>query len=255
MKFQVLPLIVAASLAGCHHLNTSNQSDSSAESSNSRTSLDWAGHYKGVLPTEDFEGIFMQITLNADNTFNFTKRYFGDSDSVFTAEGLIQWMTDNNRIALHDMIFRVGENRLLPLPNQKADIPASRLTYYLDKVSPDDITDIYWRLTSLVGIEVSGLMSTPLQDPHIVLHSYNRRIHGCNSCNRIMGEYDLGDGNAIKFNQIATTRIACQDYRLERLFNTSLESVTHYQTNGSVLMLYNDQNDTMKFERIENNQL
>ncbi|MFN3952361.1 MAG: META domain-containing protein [Thermaurantimonas sp.] len=251
MKTSVYSLMIAAALAACNGQNARNQGESSAESSNSRTSLDWAGAYKGILPAEGYEGIFTQITLNDNNNYKLSKRYFGDYDSLFTAEGTIQWMNDNNRIILHDMTFRVGENRLFLLQNTEESIPASQLTSSLNKIASDDITDIYWRLISLDDKEVSDLVSESSQKPQIILHSYSRRMSGSNSCNRIMGRYHLGDGNTLKFKQISSTRMACQDDRLERLFNVFLENTERYETDGINLILYNDQNAPMKFKRSE----
>lgn len=220
---------------------------------NARTSFDWSGVYKGVLPCENCDGIFTMVTLNADNSFKISKRFFGDKDSMYTAEGTIEWLADNNRIAIGDLAFRVGEERLLILPNKQSTAPASELTSSVNKVSPLDITDVYWKLVSIGNKDISLLIgsSVPRSEAHIVLHSYNQRMSGSNSCNRIMGGYEIGEDNSLKFKKIASTLIACPGNMLENFFNSALDKVVRYETDGKTLTLFSELKEELKFERVE----
>jgi uncharacterized lipoprotein NlpE involved in copper resistance len=88
-------------------------------SDNSRVSVDWAGVYTGFLPGADNPGIYVQIILNFDETYEVHYHYSGRSDDVFIFTGNFTWdneggtiTLDNDRIPSH---FRVGENRLFQL--------------------------------------------------------------------------------------------------------------------------------------------
>lgn len=88
-------------------------------SHNSRLALDWAGSYSGTVPGASGPGIFVQITLNWDYTYEATYHYIDEDELEFTFTGVFTWdeaggtiTLDSERIASH---YKVGEGVLLQL--------------------------------------------------------------------------------------------------------------------------------------------
>ncbi|WHT39131.1 MULTISPECIES: copper resistance protein NlpE [Myroides] len=67
---------------------------------NSKTSLDWAGTYKGTIPCADCPGIDETIVLNEDGTFKLVDHYQDRKDGHFEEEGKYEWDTTGNKITL-----------------------------------------------------------------------------------------------------------------------------------------------------------
>jgi len=87
---------------------------------NARTSLDYDGTYKGVLPCADCEGIETTITIDREGNFVKTWVYLGkDNDTVHTVEGNFTWNDAGSTITLVGVEepnqFFVGENVLFHL--------------------------------------------------------------------------------------------------------------------------------------------
>ncbi|MEC9486934.1 MAG: copper resistance protein NlpE [Prosthecochloris sp.] len=106
----------------------------------SRTSLDWNGTYRGILPCADCEGIETVITLHPDGTYRKTTTYLGRNQKVFIDEGTFTWNRGGSTVRLDGYDcgprhYRVGENHLLQLDMQQRII-TGRLAdaYRLDKI-------------------------------------------------------------------------------------------------------------------------
>ena len=112
---------------------------------NSQGSLDWAGSYAGVIPAADTEGIDVQLTLCADQSFTLVYNYIGKPGSI-TKSGKFSWDDTGSIITLKDLdkkafptYYKVGENHLLQL-----DIKGQKITgsladkYVLKKIIPED---------------------------------------------------------------------------------------------------------------------
>ncbi|MFN4299740.1 MAG: META domain-containing protein [Thermaurantimonas sp.] len=209
------------------------------------------------MPCSNCDGIFARLKLHSDNSYRLILQYIGNGDSIHTAEGTAEWMSDGNRITVGNFSFRVGEGRLMLLPSKYNEVPASELTHALVKVSPDDITDVYWRLVRISGIDVKKLTlgSERFSEAFIILHSYDQRVSGSNSCNRISGKYELGEGNSLKFKQIATTMIECQGNMVQNFFNSSLKKIVRYESDGKTFTLYSNMMEELKFERVSDEKL
>jgi uncharacterized lipoprotein NlpE involved in copper resistance len=87
----------------------------------SRTSLDWNGTYKGVVPCADCEGIETEISLSLDMTYTIRTRYLGKGDQkVFEEKGKFSWNEGGSIITLLGIQngptkYQVGENHLTQL--------------------------------------------------------------------------------------------------------------------------------------------
>lgn len=92
----------------------------------SKSSLDWAGEYEGILPCADCEGIKSVLYLNSDETFKLEEEYLG-RDLKSTNEGVITWSNDGSSIALNikdegERKYKVGENILFSLDQEGNEI-------------------------------------------------------------------------------------------------------------------------------------
>lgn len=67
---------------------------------NSKTSLDWAGTYKGTIPCADCPGIDETIEIKADGTFKLVDHYQERKEGHFEEEGKYEWDTTGNKIIL-----------------------------------------------------------------------------------------------------------------------------------------------------------
>ena len=60
---------------------------------------------------------------------------------------------------------------------------------------------------------------------------------GVGACNRMMGDYTVTEKGEMTFGGVASTRRMCPDIELETRFTQVLESVTHYEVDGYMLLL------------------
>ena len=66
------------------------------------------------------------------------------------------------------------------------------------------------------------------------------RIAGIGACNRIMGRYEATEKGALKIGPLASTMMVCPGMEQEDAFTKALESTTHYDMDGPMLLLLSD---------------
>lgn len=88
-----------------------------------------------------------------------------------------------------------------------------------------------WQLVQLDGRSVKAAPET------FVLKLENGSISGAGACNRLMGSYKTGERRALKIGPLATTKMACPNLDQEQQFLRALESTTHYDMDGPMLLL------------------
>ncbi len=64
-----------------------------------KTSIDWEGEYKGILPCEDCDGMEISLTLNFDYTFSQSISYIGKG-GPYESQGNFEWGGSENIIVL-----------------------------------------------------------------------------------------------------------------------------------------------------------
>lgn len=100
------------------------------------------------------------------------------------------------------------------------------------------LTNTYWKVIS-VGKE-KPIKDENSQELFLQLRSENR-AKGFSGCNSFMGRYEAGQSE-LKFLQLASTRKMCQKMMpIEDSFLAALNKTAHYQIDGEVLLLVNDQ--------------
>jgi uncharacterized lipoprotein NlpE involved in copper resistance len=107
---------------------------------NAQNALDYTGTYKGVVPCADCEGIFTQIKVGADSTFELTLQYKGKGDGrPVVSKGTYTWK-DGNTISLAGVtggafLYKVEENKLRQLDTEGRKIEGALAeSYVLAKV-------------------------------------------------------------------------------------------------------------------------
>lgn len=109
------------------------------------------------------------------------------------------------------------------------------------------ITDQIWRLVELEGeaIEVPFARQPTLE----LATRDGRPARGFGGCNRFSGNYLLV-GNTLRLSQLAGTRMACPDLKLEQQYLTMLNKANRYTTPDSLtLVLYQGEETLAVFKR------
>lgn len=76
------------------------------------------------------------------------------------------------------------------------------------------------------------------REPWIELEPRTNHVSGTGGCNRISGSYVLRD-DALRFNKLVTTRMACASLATENAFLRVLNETDQYRVRGRTLELYN----------------
>ncbi len=102
------------------------------------------------------------------------------------------------------------------------------------------VEDTYWRVTAIDGKPVEA----PPQgrEPHLVLKTAGKRVHGSTGCNRFTGTYTLS-GCCLEFKPLAVTKMACPPplAAQEQSFLQAMAAIRHLRQSGSTLELLDDQ--------------
>ncbi|MEO8932725.1 MAG: META domain-containing protein [Xanthomarina sp.] len=77
----------------------------------------------------------------------------------------------------------------------------------------EGIFDVSWTLSELEGEALDNPMRNG-KTIYFTLHSEDNRVSGFSGCNTFTGTYTIEEGNRISFSQIASTRMACPDSKI-----------------------------------------
>jgi len=210
---------------------------------NSRISVDWNGIYKGTIPCADCEGIQTEITLMEDGRFERRTTYLGKDGETRFDKGNFTWNDAGSSVtlALEDggtQQYQVGENILFHLDQEGNRITgnlADNYTLMKNKADPM-LENKKWILTELMGQEVT--FENEKREASLTFDSETGRLSGSDGCNRVMGSYELQEGNRISFGRgMASTMMACPDMETPDRFNEVLNTVDNYTIADGVLSL------------------
>lgn len=213
MKNKHFAWVILLILASCQSNPPAAESETVPTADNSRSSLDWAGSYRGTLPCADCPGIKTEITLLANGLYRMGSFYQERSSSAERDSGSFTWNKDGNRILLNNdssQQFLVGENRLFKLDLSGARmIGALAEAYTLGKATTDtNLTGRYWRLISLRGAPLPANKSG--KEAHLRFTA-SGEVGGNAGCNSLMGSYERATGNRLRFGALATTEMYCNE--------------------------------------------
>ena len=105
--------------------------------------------------------------------------------------------------------------------------------------SPKLSPDAGWGNQQWVVVEMKGVpvqQSGGRRDAHISFDVAAKRFSGNGGCNQINGNYSL-DKKEIKFTEVLSTKMSCNDIEFENAFLTTLSSIDRYELRGSDLLL------------------
>jgi len=211
------------------------------ESHSSQNSLDWQGVYSGVIPCADCEGIEVRIALKRDGSFTRNLKYLGKGQNGFSDEGKLIWDASGKKFTLKgergDQQYQVGEGWLLHLDREGNRITgdlADRYRLAKNRVDPV-LEDKKWMLTELMGKPVE--MTEGRREGYIIFSQETGSYAGRNTCNSFFGQYELMEGNRIRFGKAGSTLMACPDMETEKLFMKVLEMADNYTVADNVLSL------------------
>ena len=74
----------------------------------------------------------------------------------------------------------------------------------------------------------------------VTLLAEGNRLTGVGACNRLTGAYKTDGKRTLKIGPLAATMMACPGMDEEGAFTKMLESVTHYDMDGPMLLLLSD---------------
>lgn len=105
--------------------------------------------------------------------------------------------------------------------------------------SPKLSPDAGWGYQQWVVVEMKKVpvqQSGGRRDAHISFDVNSKRFSGNGGCNQINGNYTV-DKNEIRFTDVISTKMSCNDIEFENTFLSVLGGVDRYEANGSDLLL------------------
>ncbi|HEY9221144.1 MAG TPA: copper resistance protein NlpE N-terminal domain-containing protein [Lutibacter sp.] len=243
-KFPLL-LVLLTIISACNS-NPKPVQNLGAKPDNSKTSLDWQGVYRGVLPCADCEGIETEITLKADLTYVISSIYLGKNNEAIKENGNFKWDEAGAKITLENADskatnqYLVGENMLFKLDANGNRIEGDlKEKYQLKKVQfNNEISEKYWKLIELNGNKIILGKNQDIA-PHLTLKNENSRVIGNGGCNAFQGTFELTEGNKIKFSKIASTKMFCDYMEMETALLNALNRTDNYSVKNDTVTLNN----------------
>ena len=86
-------------------------------------------------------------------------------------------------------------------------------------------------------------------DNYTLLFSADDKLSGQGDCNRLMGNYTLSEGDQMKIGMLASTRAMCPNQEMEDKFIAMLQTIDSYKIDGKLLMLFDNSELKMVFEK------
>lgn len=98
------------------------------------------------------------------------------------------------------------------------------------------ITDKYWKLVEINGQAIKAPKDTE-REPHFVLKKSKGQVIGNGGCNGFSGNFTMEEGMRIRFSDLISTMMYCDDATFESDFMRALETADNYSVNGDMLTL------------------
>ena len=107
------------------------------------------------------------------------------------------------------------------------------------KCSPKLSPDAGWGHQQWVLVEMKGVpvqQSGGRKDAHITFDVATKKFSGNGGCNQINGNYSV-DKKEIRFTEVLSTKMSCNDIEFENTFLSALNSIDRYELSGTDLLL------------------
>ncbi|HET9826407.1 MAG TPA: META domain-containing protein [Chitinophagaceae bacterium] len=113
------------------------------------------------------------------------------------------------------------------------------------KLSPDaNWANRRWVLTEMKGVPVQ--LSGGRRDAFIRFESGEKTFSGNGGCNQISGNYSI-DKHDIRFSEVISTKMSCEDIAFENTFLSVLNSINRYEQRGNELLLKRKKEVLLRF--------
>jgi heat shock protein HslJ len=219
----LLLLTLAVAMAACMPRQGTDGAPAGADPAHSsRSSLDWAGSYEGVLPCADCPGIRTRLTLNRDDSYELRTLYLDRDGAARVVRGRFSWQPNGNAISLEGrhggQQFAVGEGRVALLPSGAAPSwpqPAQRV---LQRVATAPAAGVQttlqshrWSLTSATDRQGRPIDGLPAGAGRPLVFSFaDGRVNIEGACNRLFGGYRIDGDDRLVVSRMASTMMACE---------------------------------------------
>jgi heat shock protein HslJ len=196
----------------------------------SRTSLDWAGTYEGLLPCADCAGLHLQLTLEQDDSFVLVSRRLVRGATPSRAQGQFEWAPDGNSILLDtegdEQHFAVGEGRLLWLEvgqtqpawgRSEAVLPQSSAAWRSTRQELGAmLEDHRWMLIHAADASNQRLDALfPDAEQSFVFDFTGSGLHVRGGCNGLRGAFRVEAGDMLAVTGAMSTLMACAEPLME----------------------------------------
>ncbi|QSE97022.1 META domain-containing protein [Fulvivirga lutea] len=246
MKLYLAPVLFSTLLFCCKpvYQQKSISSEVVPLADNSRTSLDWPGIYRGILPCADCSGIKTELTIKIDNTYILKRQYLGKDSKIIEDDGAVFWDQTGSNITLDvvDDQYKVGENALFKLDKEGKPITGNLASEYRLQKVDNSITNRNWELVSIGGAEISAE-----KIPTIKFDADANKVQGYGGCNNYSGRFELGVNRRLTISGIMATKMMCQN-SVENEFFAALNKTSSYQLESNKLILKSGDTSLITFE-------
>lgn len=231
----IIGILVVFGLFSCN----SNTNNLIGEDS-SKNSLDWAGSYWGIIPCENCPGIEMELKINSDETFIFTKNYLEKENSETIIEGKFTWINNGNSIELSGFsenekapIFKIEENQIRYL-NQKGEEIKGELAdnYILRKNGNPLVDNKKWKIVEIYGQKVEGGEDEFFMN----FNAEDSKVYAKIDCNLMNWDYKIRNELQIEFSNGLSSLMFCPD-SLEDQFIEAINQADNISTDGKTLSI------------------
>ena len=141
--FLLTTLSTALTLTACSKPNeqtaapTNTSTAQTIASQSTSSDMRWTGHYKGILPCADCNGIETELELKSDYSYELSEEYLGKNNSDFKSKGNFTFDDKTNIVTLdhqgQNRKFFVGDNFVELRDMQTGQAFETKLNYKMIK--------------------------------------------------------------------------------------------------------------------------
>lgn len=149
--------------------------------------------------------------------------------------------TDADANALNDTTAVKTETTVDTTNNASAEKSAGTIDPATGKLS---ISENKWVLSELNGAAVTNKTD---KDYFITLDSNLARFSGFTGCNSVEGDYQIVEAGKLIFANVNSTKVACDEMKMENEFLAALKNTDSYMIEGDMLHLHKGKTAVAKF--------
>lgn len=276
MKKYILLFAIILSFVGCKKQATDKKADTVVISP--KSTGDFIGTYKGILPCVDCQGLITEISINENTTFSIKTIYQGKGEKVFVKKGHFTWNKKGDIIILTDVNgpnkYLVGKNKLTQLDLYGKRNTGSLADEYILSKQPAGTSDIETGTDDKVTVDLDSRIATttviqkvnpavgkyPLAGTKWKLISLNKkkvdqkgknvyymkldskdgRFVALSGCNNIIGKFVMPSPSKLTFSGIVSNKMDCADMELESYFSSMLAQTHGYKLEKETMALFGE---------------